>query len=124
MKSEEYLESIISRIQRDYSLREFVKRKINQKVDYYTHLRIVAKQLLTLFPIKKRGGRNPFILAAAMINAADIILARQKIFPECYLKKCRRGFLTQKKLSKILDIAEFTLREHYLLLAKPLIERF
>ena len=124
VKSEEYLDSIISRMQRDYSLRELVKRKINPKVDYYIHLRIVTKKLLTLFPLKKRGGRNPFVLATAMINAADIILARKKIFPDCYLKKCRRGILTQKKLSKILDIAEFTLREHYLLLAKPLIDRF
>jgi transcription initiation factor TFIIIB Brf1 subunit/transcription initiation factor TFIIB len=124
VKSEEYLDSIISRIQRDYSLRSQIERKIDKKDDYFHNLRIVTKQLLTYFPLKKRGGRNPFVLAAAMINAADIILARQKIFPNCYLRKSRRGILTQKRLSKILDIAEFTLREHYLLLAKPLIDRY
>ncbi len=124
VKSEEYLDSIISRIQRDYSLRDRLEKKIKNKDEYYRYLRIVSKQLLSCFPLKKRGGRNPFVLAAAMINAADIILARQKIFPNCYLKKSRRGILTQKRISKILDIAEFTLREHYLLLAKPLIERY
>ena len=59
-----------------------------------------------------------------MINAADIILARHKMFPQCYLSQRRRGVLTQKKLSEILEIAEFTLREHYLLLAKPLVEAY
>ena len=37
-----------------------------------------------------------------MINAADIILARHKVFPQCYLNQRRRGVLTQKKISEIL----------------------
>ncbi|MHA1444469.1 MAG: hypothetical protein ACTSR4_06945 [Candidatus Hodarchaeales archaeon] len=124
VKSEEYLENIIGRIQKDYYVRNEVMKKIKIKKEYYNCLKVVAKQLLKQFPTTKRGGRNPFILAAAMINAADIILARHKVFPQCYLNQRRRGVLTQKKISEILDIAEFTLREHYLLLAKPLIEAY
>jgi transcription initiation factor TFIIIB Brf1 subunit/transcription initiation factor TFIIB len=124
VKSEEYLENIIGRIQKDYCVRNEVMKKIAIKKEYYHCLKVVARQLLKQFPIVKRGGRNPFILAAAMINAADIILARHKMFPQCYLNQRRRGVLTQKKLSEILDIAEFTLREHYLLLAKPLVEAY
>ncbi|MHA1237544.1 MAG: hypothetical protein ACTSQ9_07805 [Candidatus Hodarchaeales archaeon] len=124
VKSEEYLENIIGRIQKDYYVRNEVMKKIKIKNEYYHCLKVVAKQLLKQFPTTKRGGRNPFILAAAMINAADIILARHKVFPQCYLNQRRRGVLTQKKISEILDIAEFTLREHYLLLAKPLVEAY
>ncbi len=124
VKSEEYLDAIIGRIQKDYTLRSAIQKRTNNREEFFQQLRVVAKQLLNQFPLPKRGGRNPFILAAAMINAADILLARHKIFPECYLKQSRRGILTQKKLSEILDIAEFTLREHYLLLAKPLVQLY
>ncbi len=124
VKSEEYLDAIIGRIQKDYLIRNAIQKRTSNREEFFQHLRVVAKQLLNQFPLVKRGGRNPFILAAAMINAADILLARQKIFPGCYLKQSRRGVLTQKKLSEILEIAEFTLREHYLLLAKPLVQLY
>ena len=124
VKSEEYLDTIISRIQKDYSIRSAIQKKIGDRTEFFRCLKAVARQLLYQFPTKRRGGRNPFILAAAMLNASDIILARHKIFPHCYIKRSRRGILTQKKLSEILDIAEFTLREHYLLLAKPLIDLY
>jgi transcription initiation factor TFIIIB Brf1 subunit/transcription initiation factor TFIIB len=124
VKSEEYLDAIIGRIQKDYKIRNAVQKRTSNREEFFQYLRVVSKQLLTQFPLMKRGGRNPFILAAAMINAADILLARHKVFPECYLKPSRRGVLTQKKLSEILEIAEFTLREHYLLLAKPLVQLY
>jgi len=99
-------------------------KRIAIKEEYYQCLTVVAKQLLKQFPEQQRGGRNPFILAAAMLLAADIILARNLVFPKCYVKPSRRGVLSQKRFSEILDIAEFTLREHFQLLAKPLIRRF
>ncbi|WP_455463240.1 hypothetical protein, partial [Candidatus Hodarchaeum mangrovi] len=79
--------------------------------------------LLSRFPSFDRGGRNPFILAAAVIIASDILLAQKNVFPNCYKKRSKRGILTQKYIAKMLDIAEFTLREHFLLLIKPLIEQ-
>jgi transcription initiation factor TFIIIB Brf1 subunit/transcription initiation factor TFIIB len=124
VKSEEYLDTIIGRIQKDYLLRNTIQKRTRNREEFFQLLRVVAKQLLNRFPLTKRGGRNPFILAAAMINAADVLLARQKVFPKCYLRQSRRGVLTQKKLSEILEIAEFTLREHYLLLAKPLVQLY
>jgi transcription initiation factor TFIIIB Brf1 subunit/transcription initiation factor TFIIB len=122
VKSEEYLENIISRLQRDKEILKRVKKKINNKTEYFNILKIGAKKLLMNFPLSERGGRNPFILAASIIIAADIMLARKLIFPHCYVRRSRRGILTQKYIAKILNIAEFTLREHYLLLAKPLID--
>ncbi|MFX1285447.1 MAG: hypothetical protein ACFFB5_17520 [Promethearchaeota archaeon] len=123
VKSEEYLDNIISRLQRDNDIiKQFKKKIIINKNEYFHYLKLGSKRLLINFPQSDRGGRNPFILAAAIIIASDILLARQIFFPHCYKRKSRRGILTQKHIARILSIAEFTLREHFLLLAKPLME--
>jgi transcription initiation factor TFIIIB Brf1 subunit/transcription initiation factor TFIIB len=123
VKSEEYLDNIICRLQRDsYIYRKQRKRTNCENNEYFHWLKLVAKKLLSKFPQSDRGGRNPFILAAAILIASDIMLARKEAFPQCYKKKSRRGILTQKYIAKILNVAEFTLREHFLLLAKPLME--
>ena len=123
VKSEEYLDNIICRLQRDDNIHTKLKKRINgEKNEYFQRLKLGARKLLLNFPQSNRGGRNPFILAAAIIIASDIMLARKVIFPHCYKKISRRGILTQKYIAKSLSIAEFTLREHFLLLAKPLME--
>ncbi|MFX1546379.1 MAG: hypothetical protein ACFFCU_09235 [Promethearchaeota archaeon] len=123
VKSEEYLDTIISRLQRDAAILKQVQKKIVViKNEYFHYLKVTAKKLLMNFPRSNRGGRNPFILAAAIIVASDILLAQQNLFSHCYKHKSKRGILTQKHIAKILSIAEFTLREHFLLLAKPLME--
>lgn len=123
VKSEEYLDNIICRLQRDDNIHKKLKKRINgEKNEYFQRLKLGARKLLLNFPKSNRGGRNPFILAAAVIVASDIMLARKVIFPHCYKKISRRGILTQKYIAKSLSIAEFTLREHFLLLAKPLME--
>jgi transcription initiation factor TFIIIB Brf1 subunit/transcription initiation factor TFIIB len=122
VKSEEYLENILSRLERDPSIIHRIGKRIKDQREYFRCLRLCAKKLLHNFPLLSRGGRNPFILAASIIVASDILLARHTIFPQCYIRQSRRGILTQKHIAKILDIAEFTLREHYLVMAKPLME--
>ncbi|MFX0185144.1 MAG: hypothetical protein ACFE95_18840 [Candidatus Hodarchaeota archaeon] len=122
VKSEEYLDSILCRLQRDIDILNRIDRKIREKNEYFHCIKLGAKHLLLNFPIAERGGRNPFILAASIIIASDILLARHIIYPHCYYRPSRRGILTQKKIADLLKIAEFTLREHYLLLAKPLME--
>jgi transcription initiation factor TFIIIB Brf1 subunit/transcription initiation factor TFIIB len=121
VKSEEYLGVIISRLERDPVIRKHLSKKIIvKKNDYFHSLKLCAKVLLRNFPSVERGGRNPFILATAILVAADILLARHHMFPHCYKQASRRGIFTQKHLAQVLNIAEFTLREHYLELAKPL----
>ena len=123
VKSEEYLGNIIGRLERDPEILKKVQKKIRaKKSEYFQYLKLCARELLKNFPKTDRGGRNPFILAVAIIVAADVMLARQKIVPRCYKRKSRRGIITQKQAALILNLAEFTLREHYLELAKPLME--
>ena len=59
----------------------------------------------------QRGGRNPFILTGAIIYLADKLLARQ------YNQK---AILTQKIISEATKIAEYSIRDHYVNLLKPL----
>lgn len=124
VKSEEYLENILSRLERDPTILRRIGKRIKDQREYFRCLRLSAKKLLQNFPLLSRGGRNPFILAASIIVASDILLARHSLFPQCYMRQSRRGILTQKHIAKLLNIAEFTLREHYLVLAKPLMEAF
>ncbi|MHA1974983.1 MAG: hypothetical protein ACTSW1_18480 [Candidatus Hodarchaeales archaeon] len=122
VKSEEYLENIICTLQRDSKIINKIKNKIAvDEEEYFQYLRISAKKIFSFFPSSQRGGRNPFILSAAVIVASDILLAQKKLFPSCYKRTSKRGILTQKYISQILNIAEFTLREHYLLVIKPLV---
>jgi transcription initiation factor TFIIIB Brf1 subunit/transcription initiation factor TFIIB len=123
VKSEEYLDNIICRIKRDSRILTQLNKKVKVDInDYFHYLKVGAKKLLFNFPRSARGGRNPFILAAAIIIASDIMLARQNLLLQCYKRNSRRGVLTQKYIAKILNIAEFTLREHFLQLAKPIME--
>ncbi|MHA1213901.1 MAG: hypothetical protein ACTSR2_03280 [Candidatus Hodarchaeales archaeon] len=124
VKSEAYLENIICTLQRDNRIITKITSKIAvDSEEYFQYLRISAKKIFSTFPLSQRGGRNPFILSAAVIIASDILLAQKKLFPVCYKRSSKRGILTQKYVSQILNIAEFTLREHYLLVIKPLVSK-
>ena len=122
VKSEEYLDNIICRLKNNEDIRTRLSKRSNLSVnEFFQYLKVGAKKILAKFPSSDRGGRNPFILAAAIIVAADILLARHVLFPQCYVNRTRRGILTQKYIASTLEIAEFTLREHFLLLVKPLL---
>lgn len=123
MKSEEYLSPIIRRLRQHNTISHQLSQRIRVSTDeYFNYLRTGAKTILHKHPRSARGGHNPFILAAATIIASDILLARHILFPQCYTRKTRRDFLTQRQLATVLNIAKFTIREHFLLLVKPLME--
>ncbi len=73
-------------------------------------LRNKTRFLLKNFPLNKRGGRNPYIFVCAVLVAADKILAREKNRPT---------ILTQRLVAQECELAEYSLREHYLKLVKP-----
>ena len=58
-----------------------------------------------------RGGRNPFILTGAIIYLADKLLSKE--FNQ-------KALLTQKIISIATDIAEYSIRDHYVNLLKPI----
>jgi transcription initiation factor TFIIIB Brf1 subunit/transcription initiation factor TFIIB len=58
----------------------------------------------------ERGGRNPFILTGAIIYLADKLLTADYNL---------KAVLTQKLVSEATEIAEYSIRDHYVNLLKP-----
>jgi transcription initiation factor TFIIIB Brf1 subunit/transcription initiation factor TFIIB len=67
--------------------------------------------ILKELPEWQRGGRNPFILTGAIIYLADRLLAKE--FGS-------KNILTQKIISRSTKIAEYSIRDHYVNLLKPI----
>ena len=78
---------------------------------FQIRLTIKCREILKNLTIQRRGGRNPFILAGAIIYLADKMLAKE------YNQK---AILTQKIISETTKIAEYSIRDHYVNLLKPL----
>ncbi len=72
-----------------------------------------AMGLLSKLPRRSVGGKAPRILAAAAVYAAS---------KRVEAKLGLRGLVTQKELSQVVGVAEFSIRAHYSKLFKPLLE--
>ncbi len=112
-KSEIYLNRLINDVFNSKELDERIdKKRINwSKKEYQDKMVIKCRQILNNLTSWQRGGRNPFILAGAIIYLADRMLAR-----EYY----QRAVLTQKIISDATKIPEYSIRDHYVNLLKPL----
>ncbi|GAB4310745.1 MAG: transcription initiation factor IIB [Promethearchaeota archaeon] len=81
--------------------------------EYKLALSRVATDLAKEFEERCRGGRNPFILAGAIIYAANRALASQ-------MRK--KPVLTQGLVARATGIAEYSIRDHYVGVVKPFME--
>ncbi len=89
-----------------------IKKKIVWSINKYKkELTFISENLLIKLSRKLRGGRNPLILAGAIVYCADKILA---------IKNHQKKVLTQKLISSATKIAEYSIRDHYVSLLKPL----
>lgn len=111
-KSEDYLNRLIDQVMSHNNLIErLVKKEANwTKNEFQNKLTNKAIEILKDLTTWKRGGRNPFILTGAIIYLADKLIAKE------YKKK---PVLTQKIISEATDIAEYSIRDHYVNLLKP-----
>lgn len=114
-RSEDYLESVLSKIQNDEDISNRLRTKNMKPDQYIILLRRITRFLLTKIPPHSRGGRNPYALAGATVAGADTIIAR--------INNQKRGIITQKNIARLSDIAEYTLREHYLVIIKPVVQK-
>lgn len=109
-KSEEYICRIISEVIESPETRS---RLAEGKIDpekYKEKLEKKAFEILHSIPSHLRGGRNPYIFAAATIYTADQKLARET--GNMYI-------LTQKIIAEITKVAEYSIRDHFCSLLKP-----
>ncbi len=112
-KSEDYLIRLVDEI----TNHKFLKERLNKKgvlwseTEFQNNLIMKCREILKKLPLRQRGGRNPFILTGAIIYLADKLLAKD------YNQK---SILTQKIISEATKIAEYSIRDHYVNLLKPL----
>ncbi len=111
-KSEDYLPRIISDIMSSPIIEHRLKERGFNIEDYRSLLTQKSHYILNNIDNIKRGGRNPYIFAVSTVYCADRILSK---------KIERKPILTQKILAKITKVAEYSIRDHYTSVLKPMI---
>jgi transcription initiation factor TFIIIB Brf1 subunit/transcription initiation factor TFIIB len=112
--SEDYVNRLIENIVNSQAIIQRLSRKI-PTYSIYTYRLKLYNQTLTILKkidLNQRGGRNPFIFAGAAIYCADKVLS---------CKNATKTVLTQKLASKAMNIAEYSIRDHYVSVFKKLI---
>ncbi len=111
--SEDYLNRLIDNIinQKVFEMRLEKKESVWSKEDYKCKLTSKCRLILASLNKWDRGGRNPFILTGAIIYLADKLLSKE--FNQ-------KTVLTQKLISLATNIAEYSIRDHYVNLLKPI----
>ena len=112
-KSEDYLIRLIDSIINHEALdaRLVKKGTVWTKEDYKYKLTSKCRFVLKNLTDWDRGGRNPFILTGAIIYLADKLLSKESN---------QKALLTQQIISVATKIAEYSIRDHYVNLLKPL----
>jgi len=112
-KSEDYLIRLINEINNHKELesRLLSKDACWSKEQFQIHLTNKCREVLNKLSVWHRGGRNPFILTGAIIYLADKLLA---------IEFNQKAILTQKLISEATNIAEYSIRDHYVNLLKPI----
>lgn len=115
-KSEDYLIRLIDQVINHNNLAIRLKNKgcLWKKGEYRMELINKSQKILKTLTSWDRGGRNPFILTGAVIYLADKLLAAQFN---------HKSILTQKLIADSTNIAEYSIRDHYVNLLKPLFLR-
>ncbi|MFX0060537.1 MAG: hypothetical protein ACFE85_14480 [Candidatus Hodarchaeota archaeon] len=112
-KSEDYLIRLINEVinHKDLASRMLKKDVKLSELEYQNILIKKCREILDNLSSWQRGGRNPFILTGAVIYLADKLLAKEAR---------QKAVLTQKLISEATKIAEYSIRDHYVNLLKPI----
>ncbi|MHA1410166.1 MAG: hypothetical protein ACTSQY_07680 [Candidatus Odinarchaeia archaeon] len=112
-RSEEYIQRILASLSNDHTLNQKIKTRLIDPKRYWNSLMQETLHLLKSVSSVERGGRNPYVFAAAAIYAADQKLAYEQQ---------RKSVLTQKAIAKLANVAEYSIRDHYCSILKNLIK--
>jgi transcription initiation factor TFIIIB Brf1 subunit/transcription initiation factor TFIIB len=112
-KSEDYIVRLLNEVINHEDLeKRLIKKGVNwSKQEYHNELSKKCRLILEKLTAWHRGGRNPFILTGAIIYLANKLVAQE------YNQK---SVLTQSLISDATQIAEYSIRDHYVNLLKPL----
>ena len=114
-KSEDYISRFINSIVSSPEVVNRMKKKksIWTMTIYKNLLTNKCKFILKIINKGRKRSWNPFILAGATVYCADKLLAKE------YDTK---SILTQKIASNAMNIAEYSIRDHYVKILKPLFD--
>ncbi len=112
-KSEDYLIRLIDAITKYKHLKKRLMKKgcLWSIFEYRNKLTEISRRVLKGLSQWERRGRNPFIMAGAVIYLADKLLAQKFMI---------KPILTQQIISVQTSIAEYSIRDHYVNVLKPL----
>ncbi|MFX0094133.1 MAG: hypothetical protein ACFFBD_20515 [Candidatus Hodarchaeota archaeon] len=110
----DYYETILSKISQDSRVIQTLEKKKMIPEIFFQDIRSSYHLFLKKITLERREGRNTYVLACATFVGADMLLAHTQ-------KNRKSSFIPQNLLANVLDVAEFTLREHFLKIVKPMI---
>ena len=113
-RSEDYVNRLIENVINSPEIVNRLSKKVphcsinDYRLDLYKQTLAIRRKI----DIFQRGGRNPFIFAGAAIYCADKLVAA---------KNKTKTVLTQKLASFAMNIAEYSIRDHYVSIFKKLV---
>ena len=112
-RSEDYIVRFIDSIVNSQDVYGRMKKKaiFYSKSEYRTLLNKKCISMLKILNDGIRGSRNPFILAGAVVYCADKLIAKERNV---------KSVLTQKIAANAMKIAEYSIRDHYVKILKPI----
>ncbi|MHA1754117.1 MAG: hypothetical protein ACTSYR_01195 [Candidatus Odinarchaeia archaeon] len=112
VKSEEYITKIISALSNSVEIKNKLNTNKENQNNYWQLLNLETFKLLRNISKMDRGGRNPYVFAAAAVYAAEQKIARENN---------RRPYLTQREIAEITHVAEYSIRDHFCSILKKYI---
>lgn len=113
-KCEDFIIRFINKVinSTDIQTRMELKGSKWSKDQYRIYLTKTAEKIVHTLKKRKIGSRNPFILASAIVYSSDKYLAK---------KMDTKSILTQNTAAKAMGIPEYSIRDHYVKVLKPIL---
>ncbi|MEQ9714464.1 MAG: TFIIB-type zinc ribbon-containing protein [Candidatus Asgardarchaeum sp.] len=108
---EVYFETNIRRLRNDDNFKRMLCEKDLDIDLFLAEAHDIGRKILLNLKRSDIGGRNPYLIAAAVTYASLKITARKRNIP---------SIITQSLLSKIINVPSYSIRDHYLFLKKVL----
>ncbi len=102
-RAEDYIQRIAGEIKNNLKINEKIDESAFSIDQYELLIIMTAREFLSKISRKERGGVQPFPFAVSIVYLSDRAIARA-------VKK--KPLLTQEKLAKCVNSAEFTIRDH------------
>lgn len=111
-RPEDYLGRIVGRLSLDSGLARELRASQMSETAYFRRLQDGARDTLARIDEITKAGHNPCALAASAVYATEVAMSRQEE---------RRTWLSQRDLAGCAGVAEYTVREQYRKIFRPVL---